>query len=89
MKITGIDLFYYPPSVFYNYNDDFCLISILCVGESRTENQKPSDLFTDSFCHKITGQRTLYKSGFLLSGKRFGLIDLLNSDSLKQCFMKD
>ena len=47
----------------------FCLISILCVGESRTENQKPSDLFTNSFCHKIMGQKTLYKSGVFFREK--------------------
>ena len=39
MKITGIDLFYYPPSVFYNYNDDFCLISILCVGKAGSDGK--------------------------------------------------
>ena len=47
----------------------FCLISILCVGESRTENQKPSDLFTNSFCHEIMGQKTLYKSGVFFREK--------------------
>ena len=35
MKITGIDLFYYLPSIFYNfYNDDFCLILLLCRAKS-------------------------------------------------------
>mgnify|MGYP006888781410 CR=1 FL=1 len=52
----------------------FCLISILCVGESRTENQKPSDLFTNSFLPQDHGaERPLYKSEILLPVKKVGI----------------
>ena len=48
MKITGIDLFYYPPSIFYNYTDGFCLISPLCRG-IWTENQRPPTFLSPVF----------------------------------------
>ena len=73
MKITGIDLFYYPPSIFYNYNDDFCLFHPLCWGKSNGKSVTLRPFYKQFLPQDHGAERPLYKSEILLRVKKVGI----------------
>ena len=73
MKITGIDLFYYLPSIFYNYNDDFCLIHPLCRGKSNGKSVALRPFYQQFLPQDHGAERPLYKSEILLRVKKVGI----------------